>query len=131
MGASLGSLRGVLSMLLSVVAGVAGVPWFSKEESGFALTSFGYILGFVIAAYIVGQLAESGATHNVLRTAGLMVVGDLAIYFVGVTWLKFAIDVTWVEAFTLHVLPFLLGDVIKIAAAAGLLPGVWRLLQGR
>jgi len=130
-GASLGSLRGVLSMLLYVVAGVAGVPWFSQGESGFALASFGYILGFIVAAYIVGRLAERGATHSVLRTAGLMVVGNLAIFAVGVTWLKFAIDVTWIEAFTLGVLPFLLGDAIKIAAAAGLLPGVWRLLQRR
>jgi biotin transport system substrate-specific component len=130
-GAGLGSLRGVLSMLLYVVAGVAGVPWFAQGASGFALASFGYILGFILAAYIVGRLAERGATHSVLRTAGLMVVGNLAIYAVGVTWLKFAIDVTWVEALTLGVLPFLLGDAIKIAAAAGLLPGVWRLLQRR
>jgi biotin transport system substrate-specific component len=107
------------------------VPWFSQGASGFALASFGYILGFVLAAYIVGRLAERGATHSVLRTAGLMVVGNLAIYAVGVTWLKFAIDVTWIEAFSLGVLPFLIGDAIKIAAAAGLLPGVWRLLQRR
>lgn len=128
-GAGLGSLRGVLAMLLYAAAGVLGVPWFAQASSGFALASFGYILGFILAAYIVGRLAERGATHSVLRTAGLMVVGNIAIYAIGVTWLKFAIDVTWVEAFTLGVLPFLIGDAIKIAAAAGLLPGVWRLLQ--
>lgn len=130
-GAGLGSLRGVLAMLLYVVAGVAGVPWFSQLESGFALASFGYILGFILAAYIVGRLAENGGTRSIGRTAGLMIVGNLAIYAIGVTWLKFAIDVTWMDAVTLGVLPFLIGDAIKIAAAAGLLPGVWRLLQRR
>jgi len=130
-GAGLGSVRGVLSMVLYVAVGVLGVPWFAQGTSGFALASFGYILGFILAAYIVGRLAERGATHSVVRTAGLMVVGNLAIYAVGVTWLKFAIDVTWAEAFTLGVLPFLIGDAIKIAAAAGLLPSVWRLLQRR
>lgn len=128
-GASLGSLRGVLSMLLYLVAGVMGVPWFSQFESGFALASFGYILGFILAAFIVGRLAEGGATRSFGRATGLMVIGNIAIYAVGVTWLKFAIDVTWVEAVTLGVLPFLIGDAIKILAAAGLLPGVWRLLQ--
>ena len=128
-GASLGSLRGVLSMLLYLVAGVMGVPWFSQFESGFALASFGYILGFILAAFIVGRLAESGATRRFGLAAGLMVIGNIAIYAVGVTWLKFAIDVTWVEAVTLGVLPFLIGDAIKIAAAAGLLPLTWKGLR--
>ncbi|MGI9197210.1 MAG: biotin transporter BioY, partial [Candidatus Nanopelagicales bacterium] len=51
--------------------------------------------------------------------------GNLVIYAVGVTWLKFAIDVTWAKALELGVAPFLLGDAIKIALAAGLLPLAW------
>ena len=124
-GAALGSLRGVLAMSLYDVAGMAGVPWFAEGSSGFAMASFGYILGFIIAAGIVGRIAERGATLTVWRTAALMVVGNLVIYAVGVTWLKYAIDATWATALQLGVAPFLIGDVVKIALAAGLLPLTW------
>ena len=121
-GAALGSLRGVMAMSLYAVAGIAGVPWFAEGSSGFAMPSFGYILGFIVAAGIVGRIAEHGATLTVWRTAGLMVLGNLVIYAVGATWLKYAIDVTWATALQLGVAPFLIGDVVKIALAAGLLP---------
>ena len=124
-GAALGSLRGVLAMSLYAVAGVVGVPWFAEGSSGFAMASFGYILGFIVAAGIVGRIAERGATLTVWRTAGLMVLGNLVIYAVGVTWLKYAIDATWATALQLGVAPFLVGDVVKIALAAGLLPLTW------
>ncbi len=124
-GAALGSLRGVMAMSLYAVAGVAGVPWFAEGSSGFAMASFGYILGFIAAAGIVGRVAEHGATLTVWRTAGLMVLGNLVIYAVGVTWLKYAIDATWTTALQLGVAPFLIGDVVKIALAAGLLPLTW------
>jgi len=124
-GAALGSLRGVLAMTLYAVAGMAGVPWFAEGSSGFSAPSFGYILGFILAAFIVGRIAEHGATRSVARTAGLMVVGNLVIYAVGVTWLKVAIDVDWATAIALGLTPFLIGDAIKIAAAAGLLPLTW------
>jgi biotin transport system substrate-specific component len=124
-GAALGSLRGVMAMSLYAVAGIAGVPWFAEGSSGFAMASFGYILGFIAAAGIVGRVAEHGATLTVWRTAGLMVLGNLVIYAVGVTWLKYAIDSTWATALQLGVAPFLIGDVVKIALAAGLLPLTW------
>ena len=128
-GAALGSVRGVLAMTLYAVAGMAGVPWFAEGSSGFSAPSFGYILGFILAAFIVGRIAEHGATRSVARTAGLMVVGNLVIYAVGVTWLKVAIDVDWATAIALGLTPFLIGDAIKIAAAAGLLPLTWKGLR--
>ena len=128
-GAALGSLRGVMAMGLYAVAGVAGIPWFAEGSSGFAAPSFGYILGFIAAAFIVGRIAENGATRSAARTAGLMVVGNLVIYAIGVTWLKFAIGVDWATAIALGLTPFLLGDAIKIAAAAGLLPLTWKGLR--
>ncbi len=127
-GASLGSLRGALSMVVYLLAGMVGVPWFAEGSSGYS-ASFGYIVGFIVAAFIVGRLAERGATTTVLRSAGLMVVGNLAIYAVGVTWLKFAIDVDWATAMSLGVVPFLIGDAVKIALAAGLLPLAWKGLE--
>ena len=58
-----------------------------------------------------------------------MIVGNLVIYAVGVTWLKFAIGADWATAIALGATPFLIGDAIKIAAAAGLLPLTWRGLR--
>jgi biotin transport system substrate-specific component len=124
-GAALGSLRGVLSMTLYAVVGVLGVPWFAQGSSGYSAPSFGYILGFIAAAFIVGRIAEGGATRNAGRTALLMVIGNLVIYAIGVTWLKVALGVDWATAIALGVTPFLIGDAIKIAAAAGLLPLAW------
>jgi biotin transport system substrate-specific component len=123
--AALGSVRGVLAMLVYAIVGIAGVPWFAEGSSGFSAPSFGYILGFIAAALVVGRIAEGGATRTPLRSAGLMVVGNLVIYAVGVTWLKFAIDVDWATAIALGLTPFLIGDAIKIAVAAGLLPATW------
>ena len=128
-GAALGSLRGVASMGLYALMGVVGVPWFAEGSSGYSTASFGYILGFILAAFIVGRLAERGASTTPMHSAALMVIGNLAIYVVGVTWLKFAIDSSWATALSLGVVPFLIGDAIKIALAAGLLPLSWKGLE--
>ena len=128
-GAALGSLRGVAAMGLYALMGVVGVPWFAEGSSGFSTASFGYILGFILAAFIVGRLAERGASTTSIQSAALMVIGNLAIYAVGVTWLKFAIDSSWATALSLGVVPFLIGDAIKIALAAGLLPLSWKGLE--
>ena len=128
-GAALGSMRGAISMALYAVVGMVGVPWFAQGSSGYAAPSFGYILGFIVAAFIVGRIAENGATRSVPRTAGLMIIGNLVIYAIGVTWLKFALGVDFATAIALGATPFLIGDAIKIAAAAGLLPLTWRGLR--
>jgi biotin transport system substrate-specific component len=130
-GAVLGSRRGVVSMALYLLAGAAGVPWFSQQQSGWAFASFGYVVGFVLAAYLVGRLAERGADRTVLRTAGLMVLGNLAIYAVGVPGLMLIAGMDLGKALLLGVVPFLLGDALKIALAAGLLPATWKLVGSR
>lgn len=127
-GAALGSLRGVLAMTVYVLAGSLGVPWFSQGTSGFGGANFGYIVGFIAAAFIVGRLAERGASATALRTTVLMIAGNVVIYAIGVAWLKVALDSTWATAIALGLTPFLLGDAIKIALAAGLLPLSWKAL---
>ncbi len=130
-GAVLGSRRGLASMLLYALAGVAGVPWFSQHHSGWAFASFGYVLGFVLAAWLVGRLAERGGDRTVLRTAGTMVLGNLAIYAVGVPGLMLFTGMPLGRALLAGVVPFLIGDALKIALAAGLLPAAWKLVGPR
>ena len=72
--AALGPARGALGMLLYAVAGIAGLPWFASHQSGWAIPSLGYVLGFVLAAVVVGALARRGADRTVTRTAGLVAV---------------------------------------------------------
>ena len=86
-GAALGSVRGVCSMALYLLAGVAGVPWFADQQSGWAFASFGYIVGFVAAAWLVGWLAERGADRRVVPTIGMMALGNVVIYLFGVAGL--------------------------------------------
>lgn len=129
--AALGPWRAGAAMGLYLVAGVAGVPWFSEQRTGFAFPSFGYIIGFVLAAVIVGTLARRGADRRAGSAVVTMVIGNLAIYAVGVPYLALAIGVSLPEAIALGALPFVIGDGLKIVLAAGLLPAAWRLVDRR
>jgi biotin transport system substrate-specific component len=130
-GAVLGSRRGVASMGLYALAGVAGVPWFSQHRSGWEFATFGYILGFVLAAWVVGRLAERGWDRTVRKTVGMMALGNVAIYALGVPGLMLFAHLTLAQALLVGVVPFLLGDALKIALAAGLLPTTWKLVGRR
>ncbi|HEX6344307.1 biotin transporter BioY [Umezawaea sp.] len=127
-GASLGWRRGATSMLLYLIAGAAGVPWFQGGASG-APASLGYVVGFVFAGALVGTLAGRGGDRTPLRTVGTMILGNLVIYAFGVPWLMAAVDINLSRALAVGVIPFLLGDALKVAAAAGLLPAAWALVR--
>jgi biotin transport system substrate-specific component len=127
-GAALGPLRGTASMLLYLGVGAAGFGWFAEGRSGIAFPSFGYIVGFVVAAAVVGALARRGADRSVAGTIRLMVVGNLVIYAIGLPWLMIAAGLDLATGLEFGVWPFLIGDGLKILLAAGLLPGAWRLV---
>jgi biotin transport system substrate-specific component len=127
-GASLGWQRGATSMLLYLIAGVAGVPWFQGGASG-APASLGYVVGFVFAGALVGTLAGRGGDRTPLRTVGTMIIGSLVIYAFGIPWLMAATGLSLSKALAVGVVPFLLGDALKVALAAGLLPAGWALVR--
>lgn len=133
-GAALGWRRGLASMVLYLLAGVAGVPWYAGHSSGSMLLSganlptLGYILGFVVAAPLVGALAARGWDRSPLRTVAAMVLGNLAIYAVGVPYLAWSLHAGLGTGWDLGMKNYLLGDGLKILLAAGLLPGAWRLV---
>jgi biotin transport system substrate-specific component len=128
-GAALGPARGLLSMLVYLLVGMAGVPWFAGHASGWGFASFGYLLGFVAAAGLVGELARRRADRHVLTTALLMVAGTAFIYLFGATWLAADLHLSASAAWRLGVRPFLITDLVKMAVAAFLLPGAWRLVD--
>ena len=130
-GTALGWRRAGAALLLYAVAGVAGVPWFADHSSGYASASFGYIIGFFAAAVLCGYLAERGADRSVLRSVPAMLAAEVVIYAFGLTWL--AIDLHLGASATIAdgLTPFLAGDAIKAALAAGLLPAAWWLAGRR
>lgn len=126
-GAVLGTRRGVASLALYLLAGVAGLPWFASGTSGTGAT-LGYVIGFVVAGGLVGELARRGADRSPLRTAAAMVLGNLTVYAVGVPYLAASLHVGLGKAASLGLYPYLLGDGLKIVIATGLLPAAWKLV---
>lgn len=133
-GAALGSRRGALAMLLYLIEGSIGLPVFAGGAAGFARIlgpTGGYLLSYPLAAGIVGLLAERGWDRRLPLAALAMVLGNLVIYLLGVSWLGFYKGILGdVSMLWAGVYPFLPGDLLKIAIAAMALPGAWRLLQG-
>ncbi|MCX4998236.1 biotin transporter BioY [Streptomyces longwoodensis] len=128
-GTSLGARRGFLSLALYALAGVAGVPWFAGGGSSAAAPSFGYVLGMLLAATVVGALARRGADRSVWRTAATMLLGEAIVYAVGVPYLALATGMSASAAIAAGLTPFLIGDALKAALAMGLLPTAWKLLD--
>lgn len=129
-GAALGPARGVASMGLYLLLGLVGFPFFTEGGSGLTFVmgaTGGYILGFVLAAWVVGHLARRGLDRKAWSTALAYVAGSLVIYAVGVPWLATTAGIGLREALLLGVVPFLVGDAVKAALAAAVLPAAWRL----
>ncbi|MFI8227557.1 biotin transporter BioY [Streptomyces sp. NPDC085900] len=129
-GTSLGASRGLASLVLYALAGLAGVPWFAGGTSGVSV-SFGYILGMLLASAAVGALARRGADRSVWRMAGTMLLGEALIYAVGVPYLAYAAGMSASAAIAAGLTPFLIGDALKAALAMGLVPAAWKLVGRR
>ncbi|MFC8535224.1 biotin transporter BioY [Streptomyces sp. NPDC057249] len=130
-GTALGARRGFLSLAVYALVGMAGMPWFSAGSSGAGGASFGYVLGMLLAATVVGGLARRGGDRSVPRTAGTMVLGSAIIYAVGVPYLALSTGMSASAAIAAGLTPFLLGDALKAALAMGALPASWKLLGRR
>lgn len=129
-GAVVGWRRSLIAMVLYVAAGIAGMPWFPPGQAGLHILAapvFGYLLSYPLAAAVVGRLARCGMDRTVGRTLLTMALGNLTIYAIGVPWLAVSLHVGAVRALELGMLPFIIGDTIKLLAAAAILPGTWRL----
>jgi biotin transport system substrate-specific component len=130
-GTALGLRLGLASILLYVALGAIGLGVFADGSSGLAAdgalrASVGYLGGFILAAGLVGWLAERGWDRSPASTIGLMVIGNLAIYAIGVPVLIAITELDFATAVRVGALDFVPWDLIKIAAAAAVLPLAWR-----
>ncbi len=125
--AALGTTRAAAGAALFAGAGLVGLPLFAHASG----VSLGYIAGFVLASAIVGALARRGWTETYPRAATAMVIGNIAIYIVGVPVVAAVVGVGLLEAIAIGAVPFLVGDAAKIAIATAILPLVQRLVSSR
>lgn len=128
-GALIGSRRGVLSMLTYLALGASGLPVLAAGTTGLAGMAgptAGYLAGFITAAGIVGWLCERGWDRRTSTTLLAMTLGMIPIYTLGAAWL--AQFVGWRQVVSVGILPFLVGDGLKVALAALALPQAWALV---
>ena len=128
-GASLGAVRGGLSMVVYVGAGLIGLPWFAGAASGYPAATFGYLLGFIVAASVLGFIAQTGRDRHVMQAIWAMFLAEAIIYAFGVTWLKIDLHVTWALAVEYGFSPFIVADLAKMLIAALMLPAAWQLVD--
>jgi biotin transport system substrate-specific component len=129
--AALGSKRGAASMAFYIALGAFGLPVFAGGAAGMAYLSgatLGYLIGFVLAAYVIGLLAERGLERNIRTSVLPFLVGTVIIYACGVSWLAVLLG-NFSKAITAGLLPFVVGDIIKLVAAALALPAAWKLAK--
>ncbi len=130
--AALGAERAVIAQVLYVLLAVAGVPVLAGGASGAQTVvgaTGGYLVGFVAASYVVGRIAQRGATHTVRSTVAAYVAGSAVIYTFGVLWLAHYMGISLGAAISAGMTPFLIGDAIKAIVAGAALPFAWKISQ--
>lgn len=130
--AALGAERAVIAQVLYILLAVAGLPVLAEGSSGAETVvgaTGGYLVGFVVASYVVGRIAQRGATHKVSSTVVAYVVGSAIIYTLGVAWLAHVTGWSILESVSKGMVPFLIGDAIKALAAGAILPTAWKLTR--
>lgn len=134
---ALGLRRGLGATALYVAIGVIGLPAFAEGKGGLGVIASvsdgrlvlgatgGYLAGFVLAAALVGRLAQRGWDRRLPGALAAMALGNAVIYAIGLPWLAAATGFGPAETIAKGLVPFLLGDAAKLLLAAGVLPAAW------
>lgn len=148
-GALLGFRRGILAVLLYLLIGVVGLPVFAYDAQSASYAAGldtiaswqggrvvlgatgGYLIGFLVAGALVGRLAELGWDRHLGGALAALLLGNAVIYAVGVPWLAVAASLDTEQALEFGLLPFIPGDLVKLALAAALLPLGWWMVRQR
>lgn len=128
-GASLGPARGTAAVGLYAVLAAVGAPVLAGWSStGVAAASFGYVIGYVLAAAALGVAARRGADRSAWRTVLAALAATALVYAAGLPWLALATGADLSTTLVQGLVPFIPGDIVKAVAAAALLPAAWKLV---
>lgn len=140
-GFAFGSRMGATTLLVYLGQGLAGLPVFANGMNGlaFAGPTAGFLIGFVLVAYVAGLAAERGLAKGFVGTAVAALIASVLVYIPGVLWpmlvaSSFGIEGGWVgigadKAWAWFMGPFLLGDAVKAVIAALIVSGAWKVLR--
>ena len=137
-GAAYGPGLGAATMGLYLLWAVVGLPVLAPDggvhSTGLhvltpSFATGGYLWGFVLASGLVGWLSRRGWDRAMRTSISAMFLGSVALYAVGLPWLHHLLKGSWQDTFALGLYPFVIGDALKLLAAAGLLPVAWKLLR--
>lgn len=131
-GLLLGGRWGVISIGVYLVAGAVGLPVFAGGTGGvgkFVGPTGGYLLGYVPAVYLIGMISEKGRGRVIVDVLA-MVAGSAIVYAFGVPWLKVITGMSLSKAMAVGMLPFLIGDIIKITAAVPIARALRPMIDG-
>ena len=133
-GATLGSRTGAGSQLIYWLMGAIGLPVFAQANGGWGAATgatFGYLFGFIVAAWLIGALAERGRDRSVRSAVPAFLAGNLVIYAFGVPWLMYSVPAidTMRAALAAGFMPFIAFDAMKIVLAGLALPAAWKLTE--
>jgi biotin transport system substrate-specific component len=141
-GGALGLRRGGLSVALYLIVGLF-LPVYAQQQHGLStIVGFGssglalgprggYLVGFLFAGALVGWLAEMGWDRHIGGAIGAMILGEVVIYAIGVPWLALSLHKGPADAIATGFTPFVIGDAVKLAIAAGTFPFAWWLVGRR
>jgi biotin transport system substrate-specific component len=132
-GTTYGARLGLITFASYLLAGIAGAPIFAPSATSanhgidrIVGATGGYLVGMLVASFVLGYLADRKADQKFRTSFPALLLGDLIIFTLGLTWLHASLDLTWAATFKAGFTPFILGEVLKIAITATSLPLVWR-----
>jgi biotin transport system substrate-specific component len=131
-GGALGTVCGMLSMGLYMFMGIVGVPVYADHAHGWHVVTGatgGYLIGFLVAAAMVGYLADRGWDTKFSTSGTMMLTGNVFIFLCGCLWLQHVLHTNLEKTLEYGLYPFVPGEILKLYLAAALLPGAWALVR--
>jgi biotin transport system substrate-specific component len=131
-GTTYGASLGFATIAAYVALGLLGAPILAQGAHGFAKLAGptgGYLVGMVLAALLVGALANRRWDVHLRTSFGQMLIGELLIFAPGLIWLKIYTGASWNWTLAAGLTPFIVGEIIKIGLAGFALPSAWALVR--
>ena len=134
LGTTYGSTLGVATFAIYMLAGIAGAPVFANSGHGIDRLvgpTGGYLLGMLVATFVLGQLARFRLDQKFLTALPSMLIGTLTTFSFGLIWLHQYTGQSWSWTFNAGLTPFIIGEALKISIAATSLPVLWQVVNRR